>query len=143
MTGILIALLSGALMSIQGVMNTEVTKQSRIWAAAGWVQLSAFVVCGVMWLIQGRQPLSALWQVEPKYMLLGGILGALITYTVIRSMDSLGPAQAALIIVVSQIVVAYVIELFGILGVEKAGFQWQKAVGALVAVAGIILFKRS
>ena len=44
---------------------------------------------------------------------------------------------------VSQIVVAYVIELFGILGVEKAGFQWQKAVGALVAVAGIILFKRS
>ncbi|HIQ74374.1 MAG TPA: DMT family transporter [Candidatus Cottocaccamicrobium excrementipullorum] len=143
MTGILIALLSGALMSIQGVMNTEVTKQSSIWAAAGWVQLSAFVVCGVMWLIQGRQPLSALWQVEPKYMLLGGILGALITYTVIRSMDSLGPAQAALIIVVSQIVVAYVIELFGILGVEKAGFQWQKAVGALVAVAGIILFKRS
>ena len=143
MTGILIALLSGALMSIQGVMNTEVTKQSSIWAAAVWVQLSAFVVCGVMWLIQGRQPLSALWQVEPKYMLLGGILGALITYTVIRSMDSLGPAQAALIIVVSQIVVAYVIELFGILGVEKAGFQWQKAVGALVAVAGIILFKRS
>ena len=143
MKGILIALLSGALMSIQGVMNTEVTKQSSIWAAAGWVQLSAFVVCGVMWLIQGRQPLSALWQVEPKYMLLGGILGALITYTVIRSMDSLGPAQAALIIVVSQIVVAYVIELFGILGVEKAGFQWQKAVGALVAVAGIILFKRS
>ena len=141
--GILIALLSGALMSIQGVMNTEVTKQSSIWAAAGWVQLSAFVVCGVMWLIQGRQPLSTLWQVEPKYMLLGGILGALITYTVIRSMDSLGPAQAALIIVVSQIVVAYVIELFGILGVEKAGFQWQKAVGALVAVAGIILFKRS
>ncbi len=77
--GILIALISGALMSIQGVMNTGVTKQSSIWTAAGWVQLSAFLVCILMWFLSGRQPISALWQVEPRYMLLGGILGALIT----------------------------------------------------------------
>ena len=43
MWGILIALLSGALMSIQGVFNTEVTRQSSIWVSAGWVQLTAFV----------------------------------------------------------------------------------------------------
>ena len=42
MWGILVALLSGALMSLQGIFNTEVTKQSSIWAAAGWVQLTAF-----------------------------------------------------------------------------------------------------
>ncbi len=135
--GILIALISGALMSIQGVMNTGVTKQSSIWTAAGWVQLSAFLVCILMWFLSGRQPISALWQVEPRYMLLGGILGALITYTVIRSMDSLGPAQSALLIVISQIV----IELFGLLGVEKAAFEWKKLVGALVAIVGIIIFK--
>lgn len=141
--GIIIALISGALMSVQGVMNTEVTKQSSIWTAAGWVQLSALIVCVIMWFFQGRQPVGALWQVEPRYMLLGGILGALITYTVIRSVDSLGPAQSALLIVVSQIVVAYGIELFGLFGTEKAGLQWQKAAGALIAIAGIILFKRS
>lgn len=140
--GIVIALLSGALMSVQGVMNTEVTRQSGIWQAAGWVQLSGFAVCVIMWLIQGRPPIGTLWQVEPVYMLSGGILGALITWTVIRSMDSLGPAQAALLIVVSQIVVAYGIELFGLLGMEKADFRWQKAAGALIAAAGIILFER-
>ena len=139
--GILIALISGALMSIQGVMNTGVTKQSSIWTAAGWVQLSAFLVCILMWFLSGRQPISALWQVEPRYMLLGGILGALITYTVIRSMDSLGPAQSALLIVISQIVIAYGIELFGLLVVEKAAFEWKKLVGALVAIVGIIVFK--
>ena len=140
--GIVIALLSGALMSIQGVMNTEVTKQSSIWTAAGFVQLSAFLLCGIMWLFSGRQPIGALWQVEPKYMLLGGVLGALITYTVIRSMDSLGPAQAALLIVVSQIIVAYGVELFGLLGVEKAEFEWKKLLGAGIAIAGIIIFKK-
>ena len=48
MWGILVALLSGALMSLQGIFNTEVTKQSSIWAAAGWVQLTAFLTCVVL-----------------------------------------------------------------------------------------------
>ena len=141
--GIIIALLSGALMSVQGVLNTEVTKQSSIWTAAGWVQISAFAVCVLMWMFGGRQPIGALWQVQPRYMLLGGILGALITYTVIRSVNSLGPAQSALLIVVAQIIIAYVIELFGLFGVEKAGFEWKKVIGALVAIGGIIIFKSS
>lgn len=34
MAGFLIALVSGALMSIQGVFNTEVTKQSSVWVSA-------------------------------------------------------------------------------------------------------------
>ena len=33
MWGFIIALISGALMSIQGVFNTEVTKSSSVWAA--------------------------------------------------------------------------------------------------------------
>ena len=41
MWGILIALLSGALMSVQGVFNTELTKQSSLWVSTGWVQFSA------------------------------------------------------------------------------------------------------
>ena len=49
MLGIWIAVLSGALMSIQGVFNTEVTKQSSLWVSTGWVQLSAFFVCVIAW----------------------------------------------------------------------------------------------
>ncbi|MCD2492847.1 DMT family transporter [Lacrimispora sp. NSJ-141] len=141
MFGILIALLSGALMSVQGVFNTEVTKASSVWVAAGFVQLTALITCVVAWFITGRQPILAFWQVEPKYMLLGGVMGAFITYTVIEAMGSLGPARAAMLIVVAQVVVAYVIELFGMFGVEKAGFEWHKLVGMVVAVAGIVIFK--
>ena len=43
MLGIWIAVLSGALMSIQGVWNTQVTKQSSLWVSTGWVQLTALV----------------------------------------------------------------------------------------------------
>ncbi|RZT02372.1 DMT family transporter [Cuneatibacter caecimuris] len=141
MVGLLLALLSGALMSVQGVFNTEVTKQSSIWVAAGFVQITAFVVCLAAWLITGRESVSSLFSVHPWYMLLGGVIGAFITITVIMSMNSLGPAKAALLIVTAQVLVAYLIELFGLFGVEKAGFEWRKLFGMLLAVGGIALFK--
>lgn len=74
-------------------------------------------------------------------MLLGGLIGAFITFTVIKSMDGLGPAKATLLIVVTQIIVAYGIELFGMFGVEKSPFEWKKLIGAVIAIAGIIVFR--
>ena len=55
MWGFIIALISGALMSVQGVFNTQVTKSSSLWAANSWVQLTAFSVCILAWFITGRQ----------------------------------------------------------------------------------------
>ena len=81
------------------------------------------------------------FQVQPKYMLLGGAIGAFITYTVIKSMDALGPARAVMLIVVAQLAVAYVIELLGWFGVEKQTWEWRKALGMAIAVAGIVIFK--
>lgn len=141
MIGFLIALLSGALMSIQGVFNTQVTKSSTIWAANTFVQFTALLVCLGAWLLTDRSSLLAPLKVEPKYMLLGGAIGAFITYTVIRSMDALGPAKAVLLIVVAQLAVAYLIELFGLFGVDKQPWEWRKAIGMLLAIAGIIIFK--
>ena len=141
MTGIVTALLSGALMSIQGVFNTEVTKQTSLWVSMGWVQLSAFVVCVLAWLFTGRESIAALWQVDNKYTLLGGVIGAFITITVIQSMGALGPAKAAMLIVISQLAVAYIIELLGIFGVDKQPFEWRKLLGMGIAIVGIIIFK--
>ena len=141
MWGLLIALLSGALMSVQGVFNTELTKQTSLWVSTGWVQISAFLVCVAAWLFTGRESVGALMKVENKYILLGGVIGAFITVTVIQSMSSLGPAKAAMLIVIAQLAVAYLIELFGMFGVEKVDFQWRKLLGMAIAIAGIVIFK--
>ena len=136
MTGFLIALLSGALMSVQGVFNTQVTKTTGLWVSNIWVQLSAFLACLAVWFLAGRADVTALAKVEPKYMLLGGI-----TWTVVKSMASLGPAKAALLIVISQLIVAYVIELLGMFGVEKSPFAFRKLAGLVVALIGIAIFQ--
>ena len=141
MFGILISLLSGALMSVQGVFNTQVNKTTGIWTANVFVQFTAMLVCLGGWLWKERTPFSRLWMVEPKYMLLGGVIGAFITFTVIKGMELLGPARSVMLIVVSQLIVAYVIELFGMFGVEKQPFEWRKAIGMAITIGGIILFK--
>ena len=141
MIGFIIALVSGALMSVQGVFNTQVTKTTGMWVSNGWVQLSAFAVCLVAWLIAGRDDVTAIAKVEPKYVLLGGAIGAGITWTVIKSMEQLGPAKAALLIVIAQLVVAYVIELFGLFGVDKQPLDWRKVGGMVIALSGIAIFQ--
>ena len=141
MAGFLIALLSGALMSVQGVFNTEVTKTAGMWVSNGWVQFSAFLTCVAVWLFTGRDSIAALAKVQPRFMLAGGVIGAGITWTVIASMKQLGPARAVLLIVVSQILAAYLIELFGLFGVEQAQFEWRKAIGMALAIAGVMIFQ--
>lgn len=141
MVGWIVALISGVLMSIQGVLNTEVTKQTSLWVSTGWVQLSALIVCITAWFIRDRSRVTALMDVSPKYMLLGGVIGAFITLTVIVSMDQLGPARAAQLIVVSQIAAAYLIEFFGLFGVDKANFQWSKVLGLGLSIIGIMIVK--
>ena len=141
MIGFLIAVISGALMSVQGVFNTQVTKTSGIWVANAFVQFTAFLVCMGIWLFSDRTSFATLLKVEPKYMLLGGVMGAGITYTVIKSMEMLGPAKAVMLIVVAQLIVAYAIELLGWFGVEKQSLEARKVIGMLIAIVGIILFK--
>ena len=125
MAGFLIAMLSGALMSIQGTFNTGVTKASSIWVAAGFVQLTAFATCLIMWLVNGRPQIMGLFTVTPKIALLGGVIGV---------------AKAEIVIVISQIAVAYLIELLGLFGSEKAAFSWVKVFGIGMSIAGVIVF---
>ena len=141
MIGIFIALLSGALMSIQGVFNTQVTKNTSMWVSTSWVQFSALIICLIAWFFCDRKSFTLIGQVEPKYMLLGGVIGAFITYTVVKSMAVLGPAKAVMLIVTSQIIIAYLIELFGLFGVEKTPFEWKKVLGMGICIVGVILTK--
>ncbi|MDD6572763.1 MAG: DMT family transporter, partial [Thermoflexaceae bacterium] len=126
-----------------GVFNTDVTKSTSIWVSGSFVQLTAFLTCIVMWFVSGRPSFAGLFQVEHKYALLGGVIGAFITYTVVKSMEKLGTAPAVLTIVITQTAVAYLIELFGLFGSEKSSFSWMKVLGLVIAIAGVVMFNMS
>ena len=62
MAGFLIALLSGALMSVQGVFNAQVTKTTGIWVSNGWVHFQHFFcACLSGWQLE-ETLLQHLWK---------------------------------------------------------------------------------
>ena len=128
-------------MSVQGVFNTQVTKTPGMWVSNGWVQFTALLLCVVAWFFNGRDSIGAIMKVEPKYVLLGGVIGAFITWTVIKSVAQLGPAKSALLIVISQLIVSYLIELFGLFGMDKEPFEWRKLVGLVLSLTGVAIFQ--
>lgn len=140
MWGFIIAMISGALMSVQGVFNSDVTKDTGVWTASAFVQFTALLTCLVMWFVSEKINFLNLFAVERKYALLGGVIGAFITYTVVKSIEQLGTANAILIIVITQTAAAYLIELFGMFGSEKADFSWMKLIGLLISIGGVVLF---
>lgn len=46
-----------------------------------------------------------------------------------------------MLIVIAQLIVAYLIELTGVFGVEREPLVMRKVIGMAVAIAGVVLFK--
>ncbi len=142
LAGILAAVLSGVLMSIQGVCNTGVSKSAGTWTTAAFVSLTAGAVSLGIRLLAGKHEsgFSALAQVQPRYLLLGGLFGAFITGTVVLSIARLGTARAELIIVTAQLIAAYGIAVTGWLHAEQEPFSWRKFLALCTALGGVIWY---
>ena len=85
-------------------------------------------LCGSMVFYRQRKYRHAV-QVEDKYNLLGGVIGAFITITVIQSMGKSGACAGGYAYCHFSACGGYLIELLGIFGVERADFQWRKLLG--------------
>ena len=84
---------------------------------------------------------AAAWAVSLQSVSYTHLIGAGITWTVVKSMEQLGPAKAALLIVIAQLIVAYLIELFGLFGVDREPLEWRRVIGMGIALIGVAIFQ--
>ena len=140
MIGFLFSILAGAAMSIQGVMNTRLQEGIGLWEANAYVQGTAFLLSlAVMWLF-GSGNWKAIAEM-PKWTLLGGALGLVITVTVMLSIKGLHPTVAISTILIAQLLVAAAIEGFGWMGEEKAAFGLKQFIGLGLMLGGVVVFE--
>ena len=140
MIGVLFSVIAGAVMSLQGVINTRLSDKIGVLESNAFVQGTAFAVGLLAMLIFGRGNLRAITGVRPGY-LIGGLLGFVITLTVILSIKGLSPTAAISIILISQLLTAALIDVFGWFDTERIPFTWQKYAGLALMLGGILLFK--
>ncbi|WP_142413627.1 DMT family transporter [Hathewaya massiliensis] len=138
--GILFSIIAGILMSIQGVFNTNVNKKIGLWETNLIVQGVALVSTLILFFFMRKGNFGALSSVNKLY-LTGGIIGALITVTVVLGIDKLGPTCSIAIILVAQLLAAAIIDAFGLFGAEQIRFGINKYIGIGMMILGIIFFK--
>lgn len=140
MLGFIMSIIAGAAMSFQGVINTRLSEKIGLYESNVFVQGTAFLlaICAVFLL--GKGDFTAILHVNKVYWL-GGVLGLIITVTVMLAIGGLSPTVAISVILVSQLLVAAVLDAFGFLGCEKIPFDWSKYLGIALMIGGVLLFK--
>lgn len=139
--GIVFSIVAGMAMSVQGVMNTRLGEGIGNMEANAFVQGTAFALALIVLIFWRQGSFTALGQVNKLYWL-GGVLGIVITLTVMLGIKSLGTTLAISIILISQLLIAAVIDAFGLMGSEKIAFGWTKCAGLALMVGGMLLFKK-
>lgn len=139
--GYIFAVIAGACMSIQGVMNTRLSEKTGLFLSNAYVQGTAFLLALIVLIFAKDSSLKGFGEVN-KFYLLGGAFGIAITLTVMLSVKGTSPAIAVSTILVSQLICAAIIDAMGLMGTEKVAFGWNKYLGALIMIAGVILFKK-
>lgn len=140
MSGIIFSIIAGAAMSIQGVMNTRLSDKIGLYESNVIVQGTAFLLSVLAVWILGKGNFKAISEVN-KFYLLGGVLGLVITITVMLGMGKLSPVVAVSVILISQLFVAALIDAFGLMDSEKIAFTWNKYIGMALMIGGVLLFK--
>ncbi|MEE0698337.1 MAG: DMT family transporter [Oscillospiraceae bacterium] len=141
MLGFIFCALAGAAMSVQGVMNTRLGEGIGTMEANTLVQCTAAVLSVLALFVHRTGSFSQLGSV-PWYYMLGGVLGLVITVTVMLGIGALSPTVAVSVILISQLAVAALIDALGLMGAERVALDWQKGLGLALMVGGVLLFKR-
>lgn len=140
MFGIICAIISGIAMSVQGVFNTRLGEKIGVWETTVLVQVIALIVSLIVFLFWGDGSYANLKESNKLY-LLGGILGVVITFTVIKSVSLMGPTCGIGIILISQLFAAALIDAFGLFGSERIRFSLNHFLGIAIMIVGIVIFK--
>ena len=127
-------------MSVQGVLNTRLSDKIGLWETNVFVQGTALICTLIVSFFLRNGSYGGIKSVNKLY-LLGGILGVVITFTVMKSIGSMGVTLCIGIILIALLLSAALIDAFGLFGSTKIPFNLKEIVGVIIMISGIIVFK--
>jgi transporter family-2 protein len=140
---IALAVLAGAVLPVQGVVNSQLAKSlDNVVLAA----LASFVVGGLTLLVvflyrtSGSLGTSLLSLKEvPPMLYIGGVLGTVYITAVAVLIPKVGVANTMIAVILGQVLLSLLLDHYGILGVEVREIGWPRIVGASLVLLGLVL----
>ncbi|TXR59436.1 EamA-like transporter family protein [Bacillus sp. AY18-3] len=140
MIGFSLAILAGILISLQSVFNTKVNENVGQWLTTTCV-LGIGLISSVLFYIITEKSISVNFYTTNYLFYVSGLFGIGLIICIMGAIKSLGPAYTVLISLITQLVVALCIDIFGLFGMESIPLQINKLVGIGLLIIGIGIFK--
>jgi bacterial/archaeal transporter family-2 protein len=129
--------------------SVQVAIMSRLGERIGVLGALAFAtaltaVVAVLILLVARGSLDAFSRAvqQPRWMLLGGIMGLLIVFTITYSGPRIGVAATVGILIAGQLAMGAAIDRWGLFGSERIALHWPRLLGIGLLAAGAALSLR-
>lgn len=141
---ILIALIIGGFLSVQGSINAHLSSYLKHPLQAS---LTNFLVGTVILIVLNMVlrpgiPSGAEMKSIPWYLYLGGAIGAMFVTSVVLLIPKIGVATMLAASIAGQLIIASIIDHFGFFNVSEHPFSLSRAIGIIMLLGGILLIQR-
>lgn len=140
MLGIIFSIIAGLAMTLQGIFNTRLSDKIGTLESNTFAQGTGFLIALTILTFSSRNGFKHIKEANKLY-LLGGVLGVIILFTVMKGIKSLGPTCSIAIILISQLSSAALIDSIGLFDSEAIKFGLTKLIGLVIMIIGIVIFK--
>lgn len=138
-TALLATLAIGALVALQPPVNSELGKRTSDLGAAFISVSITFLILGVILVVFGDPGSLAKVRHVPAVYLSGGVYGAAFVAVSLITVRHLGAGTTIALLVAAQLVVAALLDQFGVLGLEQVSLTPLRVIGIATLILGTVL----
>ena len=135
---ILIGLAGGVAVGLQSPLASMITQRLGIFESVFIVHVGGAVIALVPLLIYGGGKLSQ-WRTVPWYALVAGVFGLVVIAAISYMIPKVGVAASITTIVAGQLLVATILDHFGLLGASVRPLDLTRILGMGVVLFGVWL----
>lgn len=140
MKGILFALIAGTCITLQGVINSRISQDVGTLPAIAVTQFAGFCLALIILLLVRDGKPAQLRRVKPLY-LFAGAFGVFIIFNEVTSIQLIGVTVTMSVILVAQIVMAFLIDVRGWFEIEKPAFGAPQFIGVAMMIIGVLIMQ--
>lgn len=137
----LMAAVAGSLIPIQGVLNSRVGfhfQQPLVGTFVNFVG-GTIIVSILLFILKPQLLTIEHFKSLPWYFYLGGALGVFFVSSVVLGFPVLGATTLFATLIAGQLIMSVLVDHFGWLGAKVDPISWQKALGVVLLMAGVLL----
>ncbi|WP_257347191.1 DMT family transporter [Pseudalkalibacillus decolorationis] len=140
MKGIIYAVLGGICITLQAVVNSRISQDIGILQTITVTQFTGFILASFILLFVRDGNYTQIKRVKSPY-LFAGAFGLFIIFNEVTAIQSIGVTLTMSVLLIAQIVMAFLIDAKGLFGLEKKKLSVPQFIGIGMMIAGVIVMQ--